>query len=230
MLVVDRLTSQSSVSGGCGCTDLHRPCLAAGACMHKCVPLWALCHILWLLLGSQGLLKVCADDTAPSDSVCPALLWAATAGRTSTVRCPGGCASTTAKGGTPAVAIPPSPCALCCAQQRFVSTRLSVGSAASGKVALGVPLPDCLGPGAVAVGWLWLAGGMAPCLRWSFQGCNVPGVRHAAVALSLQSFLCSSSTLGCLRAWQFPLHFLVSDPAYPRCLLCPLPHRLVGQS
>ena len=56
------------------------------------------------------------------------------------------------------------------------------------------------------------------------------GNRADAVFLSVQSFLCSSSTPGCLRAWQFPLHFLVSDSAYPRCLLCPLPHRFVGQS
>ena len=55
-------------------------------------------------------------------------------------------------------------------------------------------------------------------------------VWHSAVFLSLQSFLCSSSTLGCLRAWQFPLHFLVSDLACPHSALCPLPHCIVGQS
>ena len=48
--------------------------------------------------------------------------------------------------------------------------------------------------------------------------------------LSLQSFLCSSSKLGCLRAWQFPLHFLVSESAYPHYVSHPLQHRLVGQS
>ena len=44
-----------------------------------------------------------------------------------------------------------------------------------------------------------------------------------------QSFS-SSGTLGCLRAWQFPLNFLASDSAhlhYPSRLL---PRRFVGQS
>ena len=30
--------------------------------------------------------------------------------------------------------------------------------------------------------------------------------------------------------WQFPLHFLVSESAYPHYVSCPLPHCLVGQS
>ena len=38
---------------------------------------------------------------------------------------------------------------------------------------------------------------------------------HNAVLFSLQSFLCSSSTLRCLLAWQLQLHILVSDSAYP---------------
>ena len=36
--------------------------------------------------------------------------------------------------------------------------------------------------------------------------------------LSLQFFLCSSGTLGCLRVWHFPLHFLGSDTAHPHCV------------
>ena len=52
-----------------------------------------------------------------------------------------------------------------------------------------------------------------------------------AVFYSASQFvLCSGSTLGCLRAWQFPLHSLVSDTAGPHCVQCPLPRRLVGQS
>ena len=40
--------------------------------------------------------------------------------------------------------------------------------------------------------------------------------QHTAVIYSAFQFvLCSGSTLGCLRAWQFPPHFLVSDTAYP---------------
>ena len=38
------------------------------------------------------------------------------------------------------------------------------------------------------------------------------------------SAMCSSSTLGCLRAWQSRLHFMVSDLAYPNDVSCPLPH------
>jgi len=33
-----------------------------------------------------------------------------------------------------------------------------------------------------------------------------------------------------VRAWQFLLHFRVSDSAYPHYMSCPLPHCLVGQS
>ena len=36
------------------------------------------------------------------------------------------------------------------------------------------------------------------------------------VFLSLQSLVCSSSTLECLRTWQFPLHFLLIDLAHPQ--------------
>ena len=43
------------------------------------------------------------------------------------------------------------------------------------------------------------------------------------IPLSLQSSLCSSSSLGCLRAWQSPLHLVVSDLARPACVSCPLP-------
>ena len=38
--------------------------------------------------------------------------------------------------------------------------------------------------------------------------------------LGLQSFLCSSSTRGCLRAWQFPVHSLVSESACPHDVSC----------
>ena len=34
---------------------------------------------------------------------------------------------------------------------------------------------------------------------------------HTGVLLILQSVLCTISTLGCLWAWEFPLHFLVSE-------------------
>ena len=47
------------------------------------------------------------------------------------------------------------------------------------------------------------------------------------VLLSLQFFLVPH--LGCLWACQFPLHFLVSEPACPHGVLCLLPHRLVGR-
>ena len=50
------------------------------------------------------------------------------------------------------------------------------------------------------------------------------------LTLSLQSFLCRSGTLACLRAWQFPLHFLGSESAHPHDVLYPLPHRFVGTS
>ena len=46
----------------------------------------------------------------------------------------------------------------------------------------------------------------------------------------LQFFFPSSCTLGCLRMWQVPLHFLVSGSAYPHYVLCLLLHCLVGQS
>ena len=50
------------------------------------------------------------------------------------------------------------------------------------------------------------------------------GIRNPLILLSLQSFICSNGTLGCLRAWQFPLHLLVSDLARPTYLIFPLPH------
>ena len=42
------------------------------------------------------------------------------------------------------------------------------------------------------------------------------------ILLSLQSSICSSSTLGWLPAWQFPLHPQVADLARPTCVSCPL--------
>ena len=62
----------------------------------------------------------------------------------------------------------------------------------------------------------------------SFLGIAFSVHGTSLLSLSLQSFLCSSSTR-CLRAWQFPLHFLVSESSYPHDVSCPLPHRLVGQ-
>ena len=50
------------------------------------------------------------------------------------------------------------------------------------------------------------------------------------VLLSLQSSTCPSRTVGCLRAWQFPLHLLVSDLAHPTSVSRLLPHGAVGQS
>ena len=64
----------------------------------------------------------------------------------------------------------------------------------------------------------------------SFVGVAFPVHGTPLFSLVLQSLLCPSSTRGCLRAWQFPLHFLVSESAHPRHVLCPLPHCLVGQS
>ena len=55
-------------------------------------------------------------------------------------------------------------------------------------------------------------------------------IKNPLFAPSLQSFLYPSSTLGCLRARHFPLHFRILDAAYPHCVSCPLPHRPVGQS
>ena len=49
-------------------------------------------------------------------------------------------------------------------------------------------------------------------------------------ALSPQSFLCSSRTLGRRRAWQFPLRFMAPESAHPPHVSCPPPHRRVGQS
>ena len=41
---------------------------------------------------------------------------------------------------------------------------------------------------------------------------------NAVIYSAFQFVLCSGNTLGCLRAWQFPLHFLASDTADPRCV------------
>mmetsp|Transcript_72402 Transcript_72402/g.121560 ORF Transcript_72402/g.121560 Transcript_72402/m.121560 type:complete len:91 (+) Transcript_72402:110-382(+) len=54
--------------------------------------------------------------------------------------------------------------------------------------------------------------------QWLLTICKF-GVRflstlHTTVFLSLQSFLCSSSTMECLSVGQFPLHLLVSDFAH----------------
>ena len=60
--------------------------------------------------------------------------------------------------------------------------------------------------------------------------CIAFSAKHTAGSVSLQASLWSSRTPGCLRAWQFPLNFLVSESAHPHDVSCPLPHGLVGQS
>ena len=58
----------------------------------------------------------------------------------------------------------------------------------------------------------------------STGGGGVPGLRLRPPPLPDPRR--ASSTLGCLRAWRFPLHFLASDSARPHHALCPLPRRL----